>query len=217
MFEAACAWLASAMLAVGYPGIFILMAIESSFVPVPSELVMPPAGYLISTGQMSWAWVILAGTFGSLFGSLVSYHLALWLGRPFFVHYGKYLLISERQIVACEQFFHRHGEITIFVARLIPVLRHLISLPAGLARMNRLRFSFYTTLGAGIWVTVLTIIGYVVGRNKELLKQHLHNATLWTLLAVVLLVGCYVVLHRHRQRRKAAVQAGQAAAASRQD
>jgi membrane protein DedA with SNARE-associated domain len=202
--NAFCGWLAAAVLKIGYPGIALLMAIESSFVPFPSELVMPPAGYHISQGDMSWAFVIGAGIGGSLIGAYVNYALAAWLGRPFFLKYGRYFLVREEHIDRCDRFFARHGEITMFVGRLIPVVRQLISLPAGVARMNLLRFTLYTALGAGIWVTVLTYIGYVVGKNQELLHRYLSDATLWALAGVAIVVFVYVQIYRIRSRARAA-------------
>ena len=209
MFQDLCTWVAATILRIGYPGIVILMAIESSFIPFPSEIVMPPAGYQISQGQMSWMPVILAGTAGSLLGAYINYFLALWLGRPFFVKYGKYVLVSEESIVKAETFFQNHGEITTFVGRLIPMIRQLISLPAGLARMNLAKFTAYTALGAGIWIVVLTVIGYFVGENKELFARYLHDATVWTLVAVGALVYGYVCRWK-RKRQLAAAAAGAA-------
>ena len=203
-FATFCGWLAATVVAIGYPGIALLMAIESSFVPFPSELVMPPAGYQIAQGNMSWVLVIFAGVAGSLVGAYVNYFLAAWLGRPFFLRYGRYFLVSPEKIDRCDRFFARHGEITMFVGRLIPVVRQLISLPAGVARMNLLRFSVYTALGAGIWVSVLTYIGFVVGKNQELLRRYLSDATVGTLAAVAAVVVLYVHLHRRRARRSAA-------------
>jgi membrane protein DedA with SNARE-associated domain len=207
VFQEFCAWVATTILRIGYPGIVILMAIESSFIPFPSEIVMPPAGYQISQGEMSWTPVILAGIAGSLIGAYVNYFLALWLGRPFFVRYGRYFLVSEASIIKAERFFQEHGEITTFVGRLIPMIRQLISLPAGLARMNLAKFTVYTALGAGIWIVVLTVIGYVVGENKELFVRYLHDATVWTLGAVGVLVYGYVKWQQRKRRLTAAAGA----------
>ena len=189
-----CVWLAEAVLALGYPGIVLLMAVESSLVPFPSELVMPPAGYLIHEGQMSWPLVLLSGVAGSMLGAFFNYYLARRLGRPFFLRYGKYFFLKPEHLEKTEAFFSRHGEITTFVGRLIPVVRQLISLPAGVARMPVGRFAFFTGLGAGIWVAVLTVVGWFVGKNAELLHVYMRNATLWALaLAIALVVG-YVKL-----------------------
>ena len=143
----------------GYPGIFFLMAMESSLIPVPSELVMPPAGYLAQQGLMNPWLAILAGTLGSLAGAYANYYGALYVGRPLILKYGKYILIPPEKFHRIERFFLRHGEISTFIGRLLPVVRHLISIPAGLYQMNHLRFSMYTLLGAFLWCSVLTWIG----------------------------------------------------------
>jgi membrane protein DedA with SNARE-associated domain len=173
----------------GYPGIFLLMAMESSVIPIPSELVMPPAGYLAQQGEMNMAVAILFGTAGSLIGA--------YLGRPLLLKYGKYLLITEEKFAKVESFFLKHGEVSTFIGRLLPVVRHLISLPAGLAGMNHLKFCLYTLLGAGLWVTVLTVIGYVIGSNQELIMAYSHHA----LLAVLLLSSVIVVVYVKMQPR----------------
>lgn len=187
-----CVWLAETVLALGYSGIVFLMAVESSLVPFPSELVMPPAGFHIYEGNMSWLPVILAGTVGSLLGALFNYYLAAKLGRPFFLTYGKYVFLKPEHLERTERFFAQHGEITTFVGRLIPVIRQLISLPAGLSRMPLGRFCFYTTLGAFLWVTVLTVIGWLVGRNQELLHEYMKSATLWVVGGAAAVVFIYI-------------------------
>lgn len=196
-----CAWLAAVMLTLGYPGVFFLMAVESSLIPFPSELVMPPAGYLVHEGKMSWFMTIFAGTTGSLAGALFNYYLALYLGRPFFIRYGKYFFLKPDSIERAERFFATHGEITTFVARLVPVIRQLISLPAGAARMPLGRFCLYTSLGAGIWVTVLTWIGWLVGRNRDMVHLYMRNATLWALGGAALVAIAYVKYYRWRKNR----------------
>ena len=211
MIEEICGKIAETVLQIGYPGITLLMTIESSFIPFPSELVMPPAGYHIARGDMSWGGVLGAGILGSLLGAFVNYYLALWLGRKFFLKYGKYVFISPEQIERCDRFFAAHGAITTFVGRLIPQIRQLISLPAGLSRMNIAVFSLYTALGAGLWVTVLTYLGYLVGQNEALFRQYLHSAVLWTLLGAGVLVAVYVHLHRRRMERMASQEAGRPA------
>lgn len=187
-----CVWLAETVLTLGYAGIVFLMAVESSFIPFPSELVMPPAGFLIHEGSMSWLPVILAGTGGSLIGALINYFLAAKFGRPFFLRFGKYFLVKPEHIERTEKFFAAHGEITTFVGRLIPVIRQLISLPAGLSRMPLGKFCFYTTLGAFLWVTVLTVIGWLVGRNQDLLHEYMKSATLWVVGGAAAVVFIYI-------------------------
>jgi len=186
----------------GYPGIFLLMALESSFFPFPSEVVIPPAGYLAARGEMDLWLVILSGIGGSLAGAWFNYFLALKLGRPalikFLRNYGGYLFLNETSLLKVEAFFEKHGHISTFVGRLIPGVRQYISLPAGLGRMNGLTFSLFTTLGAGIWVSFLALCGYFLGKNEALLKQALHRGT----LGVILLAGLCVLLYVCFRKRK---------------
>jgi membrane protein DedA with SNARE-associated domain len=195
-------WLVQTIGSMGYPGIFLLMALESSVFPIPSELVMPPAGYLAQQGQMNMVAAILVGTAGSLIGAYANYFAAHFLGRPLILKYGKYVFITEEKFAKVETFFLKHGEISTFIGRLLPVVRHLISLPAGLAGMNHLKFSLYTLLGAGIWVTVLTFLGYFIGSNQDLIMKYSHHA-----LGIVLLVSSVIVLiYVKLQRRNGASQ-----------
>lgn len=189
-------WLVNTIGALGYPGIFLLMAMESSIIPVPSELVMPPAGYLAQQGKMNAYLAIFWGTVGSLAGAYANYYAAHYLGRPLVLRYGRYVGISEQKFAKVERFFLEHGEISTFVGRLFPVVRHLISIPAGLAGMNHLRFSAYTLAGAGIWVAILTAIGYLLGANQELIMRYSHQALGLVAVASAILVAGYVWRHR---------------------
>lgn len=184
----------------GYSGIMILMFIESTFIPLPSELVIPPAGYLIARGQMSWAGVIAAGTTGSVLGALFNYAVAVYLGRPFILKYGKYFGVSQRHFIKGEDFFLKHGNISTFVGRLILGVRHYISFPAGLCRMKVSRFCFYTTLGAGMWVCILAYIGYFVGNNKEKILQVSRQWSLYIIAGCVLLIVIYIWRHRIKEK-----------------
>lgn len=175
----------------GYFGVFALMFLESSFFPFPSEVVMIPAGFLAYSGKMNLVLVIIIGTLGSLFGALFNYFLALRYGRKFFIKYGKYFFVTKEKFVKFEEFFLRHGEISTFSSRLIPGIRQYISLPAGLARMNLFKFSFYTSLGAGIWVSILVALGYFLGQNQELIHKYLTNITLILLGIISLLLLGY--------------------------
>ncbi len=186
--------------ALGYPGIFILMAMESSLIPVPSELVMPPAGYLAQQGLMNPWLIISAGTLGSLAGAYANYYGAHYFGRPLILRYGKYILIPPDKFHRIERFFLRHGEISTFIGRLIPVVRHLISIPAGLYGMNHLRFSLYTLLGAFIWCSILTWIGYLIGQNQDLIMAYSKQAVIWAVAASCLLMAVYIVFHRLKAR-----------------
>ncbi len=163
------------------------MFLESTVFPIPSEVVMIPAGYLAHKGEMNIYIVIFLGTFGSLCGALFNYYFALKFGRKFLLKYGKYFFVSPESIEKTEKFFKNHGHISTFSGRLIPGLRHYISLPAGLAKMNLFVFCFYTTLGAFLWVTILTLLGYYLGDNQELVKEYLRYliiALLFTLAII---------------------------------
>ena len=175
----------------GYAGIFIMMFLESSFFPFPSEVVMIPAGYLAYKGEMNMYLVILFGILGSLAGSLFNYYLAVKFGRRFLIKYGKYFFIKEETIVRMEVFFKDHGHISTFSGRLIPVVRQYISLPAGLARMNIYVFSLYTSLGAGIWVVILALLGYFLGDNESLIKEYLHYIIVVILILLSILTFWY--------------------------
>ena len=191
-------WLITTIGAMGYAGIFLLMALESSIVPIPSEIIMPPAGYLVQQGEMNMALVILSGMLGSLCGAYLNYFAAHYLGRPFLLKYGRYVLITEEHFRRVEDYFASHGEISTFIGRLLPVIRHLISMPAGLAGMNHIKFSVYTLLGAFIWVSILTWIGYFLGHNEALIVQYSHQAIIGILAASFVLVTVYISLHRRK-------------------
>jgi membrane protein DedA with SNARE-associated domain len=191
-------WLVATIGSLGYAGIMVMMLIESTFIPLPSELVIPPAGYLISQGQMSWMGVMLSGTAGSVLGGLVNYALGVYLGRPFILKYGRYFFISEKSFAKGERFFLKHGNISTFIGRLILGVRHYISFPAGIARMELKQFCVYTALGAGAWCWVLACIGYFVGNNKEKIMEVSRQWSGYILVACVLLVALYVIWQRRK-------------------
>lgn len=186
----------------GYAGVILLMALESSFVPFPSEVVVPPAGYLASLGQMNIFLVILSGITGSILGSLLNYWIASRFGRDFLLRYSKYFFINTEKFAKFEVFFNTHGEITTFVGRLIPVIRQYISFPAGLVRMNLKKFIFYTGLGAAIWCTLLAYVGYFVGNNIDIIKENIDHIMYFIFPALILLVIIYVVVYKYRKKRK---------------
>ena len=171
----------------GYIGIFIMMFLESSFFPFPSEVVMIPAGYLAYKGEMNIYIVVFSGIAGSLTGALLNYFLAVKFGRVFLIKYGKYFFIKEETISKMEDFFKSHGHISTFSGRLIPAVRQYISFPAGLARMNLFTFSFYTTLGASIWVVILTLLGYYLGDNEALVKEYLRYIIVSILICLAII------------------------------
>ncbi len=192
---------------VNYWGVFFLMAIESSFIPFPSEIVIPPAAYLAAQGKLNIWLVILAGSFGSLLGALINYYLARYLGRPVVYRLlktklAKYLLLSEEKVKRAESFFARYDKGSTFFCRLIPVVRQLISLPAGFAKMNIWSFSLYTFLGAFIWSSVLAALGYFFGAHDEELRQYYHEIV-YLLIFIAVLTIIYLVIKNRQKKRKA--------------
>jgi membrane protein DedA with SNARE-associated domain len=195
MFETVVHNIVEIVSQLGYAGIVIMMFLESTFFPFPSEVVMIPAGMLAATGEMNIYLVILLGVLGSVLGALFNFFLAFKFGRIIVLKFGKYFFFKEKELEKMEAFFHKHGAVSTFTGRLIPGIRQYISLPAGLAKMNVGVFALFTALGAGIWSAVLALIGFYIGDDIEAL----HTALMWTLLAVsILIVGYYI---RHRRKR----------------
>lgn len=203
----------------GYGGVIVLMAMESSIFPVPSELVVPPAAILAAQGgSMTATGVILAGTFGSWLGSAITYWLALIVGRPMVMRFGKFFLMPPEKVERAERFTQRYESGGIFFARLLPVIRHLISIPAGIIRMGFLKFSILTLVGSALWCWVLTVLGQKVGdkldpQQMEALKRgkgvdlsHLIHAVkqeaLWIIAAIVGVCILYFVALRLTDRKK---------------
>jgi membrane protein DedA with SNARE-associated domain len=198
-------WILGVVGTIGYPGIFFLMLLESSFFPFPSEVVMIPAGFLAYRGEMNAYLAVLAGTAGSLTGALLNYYLAMYLGRPLLLKVGKYFAGAEA-LAKIDDYFARHGEISTFNGRLVPGVRQYISLPAGLARMHIGKFSLYTTLGAGIWVAILTTLGYLMGSQEDLLRENLHRITVAALIFVAVSTSVYVLYRRRRAKRSSSMK-----------
>ncbi len=199
MLESVVQWIVETVGRGGYSGILVLMFLESSFFPFPSEVVIPPAGYLAAKGEMNLWLVALAGTGGSLLGALFNYWLALRVGRPFFERYGKYLLVTPKSLHKADVFFERHGHISTFIARLLPGIRQYISLPAGMSRMHLGLFSLFTCLGAFIWVIILALLGFWFGRSQDLVAFKLKEIMLVLLPVCAGIVAVYIFLWRRKR------------------
>ncbi len=188
------------VLDLGYLGIVGLMFLESSFFPFPSEVVMIPAGYLSSNGEMNLFLVVICGIVGSVLGAIFNYYIGYKLGRLFLMKYGKYMLLSEKRLLRAEILFNKHGEIITFVGRLIPGVRQYISFPPGVTRMPILNFIIFTAAGAGMWVTILSLLGYFVGENQELVHQYLHQIV-YILIAFCVLVAMIYAIYNKKIRK----------------
>ena len=200
LFEQIVDFVINAVGSMGYLGIFILMAIESSFIPFPSEIIMIPAGVLVAEGKMLFSLALIAGIGGSIVGALVNYYIALHLGRrainKLINKYGKVFFLDNGKLLKSEEYFSKHGEVTTFVGRLIPVIRQLISLPAGFSKMNLFKFVFYTSLGAGIWVALLLFFGMVFGALTAQLKFALTMVVISVALITALI---YAIINYSRK------------------
>ena len=182
------AWMIIAVISkLGYAGIVLLMAVESACIPLPSEVIMPFSGYLASVGRFRMIWVAVAGAAGCNFGSLVAYYAGAWGGRPLAEKYGRLVLVSRHDLEMADRFFHRYGDWAVFIARLLPVIRTFIALPAGISRMNFLRFNIYTFLGSLPWCWVLAYIGYKLGPRWPILREYFHRFD--AVIGVVLVAG----------------------------
>jgi membrane protein DedA with SNARE-associated domain len=190
-----------------WPGVIALMAVESACIPFPSELIMPLAGWmLIKEQSLSVAYVFMAGAFGAIgntIGSVIAYYVGIWAGRPLLNRYGKYILLSQHDLDITDRWFSRSGTWTVFVSRLLPVVRTYISLPAGIARMNIVKFLVYTFTGSFIWSTGLAYGGYLLGEHWEQLRDAMRPFDPVIIAIIVILVGLYVYRHvRHARRDK---------------
>jgi len=205
MFKSVIDWYLGALQTGGYPLVVLLMAMESSIVPLPSEVVIPPAAHLAHTNQanLSIAGIIIAGTIGSWLGATVMYWAARLAGRPLLAHYGRYVRITMDKIEGAERWSAHYGWMGIFISRLLPVVRHLIGIPAGIVRMNYKLFSVFTLLGSGIWCAVLCYAGIKMGQDEKLMRGELHRISLW-LGGAMLALGAiyYVFVHRHMKARE---------------
>ena len=189
------AWIMSVISTMGYGGIILLMAIESACIPLPSEIIMPFAGFLVFKGEMNLWLVALAGAIGCVIGSIPAYYVGMFGGRPLAEKYGKYILLSKRDLDYADHLFEKHGEIIIFVARMLPAIRTFIAFPAGVVRMNMPKFIFYTFVGSFIWCALLAYAGMKFGENWVSLKVYFHEFHYLIALAGLLFIAWYVRRH----------------------
>jgi membrane protein DedA with SNARE-associated domain len=184
----------------GYLGIVILMAIESACIPLPSEVIMPFSGYLVTMKRFSLIGTGVAGTFGCVVGSVAAYYVGMYGGRPLIERYGKYILISHKDLDVADRWFLRYGDAVIFFSRLLPVIRTFISFPAGVARMNMVKFVTYTFVGSFPWCLGLAYIGMILGKNWETIKVYFHRFDY--LIGAVILLGIGIFLWKHLKRNR---------------
>ncbi len=205
LVESVSAWYMDNM---NYGTVSLLMVIESSFIPFPSEVVVPPAAYkaLEEDSDMNIVLVVVFATLGAIVGAVINYYLALWLGRPIIYKFaesrlGKMCLLSKEKIEKAETYFDKHGKSSTFIGRLVPGIRQLISIPAGLARMNLLNFIGFTALGAGVWNIILAVLGYVGHGNKELINQYSHELS-YVLLVLGIAFVAYLIFKAVKKKKK---------------
>ncbi|HMF86160.1 MAG TPA: DedA family protein [Nitrospiraceae bacterium] len=186
----------------GYAGIFLTMAIESACIPLPSEIIMPFAGYLVTTGQFTMLGVTLAGAIGNVAGSIVAYYAGVWGGRPFVERYGPFMLVSRKDIERADRWFAKYGEAAVFFGRMLPIVRTFISLPAGIAGVNIYRFILFTFLGALPWCYLLAYVGVKMGEHWEQLKDYFHQFDIVIGVGLALAIGYFVWSHWPRRQPK---------------
>lgn len=189
----------------GYLGVFILMTLESALIPFPSEVTMPFAGYLASLGKMNLYLLIFVGAFANLFGSILAYILGAWgqeaVVRKIIKKYGKYVLISENEFNHSETWFRKYGESIVFFSRVLPVVRTFISLPAGIAKMNFIRFSVLTFFGSLIWSALLTLVGFILGKNWQSLEVYYRKFE-YVIIGIVVILVSYYIVHKIRKIKR---------------
>ena len=194
------AWIMGVISTLGYGGVILLMAIESANIPLPSEIIMPFSGFLVAKGEMNLWLVGLAGGVGCVLGSIFSYYLGYFGGRPLIEKYGKYILISHHDLNLADKWFQKKGDATVFIGRLLPVVRTFISFPAGIARMNIWKFIIYSFLGSVPWCLFLAYVGQKMGENWENLRKYFHGVD-WVIL-VLIIIGLIWYIRRHIKQVK---------------
>ena len=199
LLEFLASFIISVITSTGYLGIVVLMGIESACIPLPSEVIMPFSGYLVSVGRFDLKWVAIAGAAGCNLGSLVAYYVGSWGGRPLVEKYGRYVLITRHDLEMADRFFARYGDRAVFIARLLPVIRTFIALPAGIARMNVARFHLFTFLGSLPWCFALAYIGLRLGENWPTLRDYFHQFD--AVIGIILVIGAVWFIHNRWKNR----------------
>lgn len=181
----------------GYPGIFFLMVLESAMIPIPSEIIMPFSGFLISEGKLAFIWVILAGSFGNLIGSIITYYLGLKVGRSLIIRYGKYILFSEKHLKYTEKLFEKLGDKISFVGRLLPGIRTYVSFPIGIAKSNFIKFLLYTFIGSLVWNIIITYVGVRLGNNW----QNIHKYSIYLDVVALILIIAFIIWFTYKLKK----------------
>ena len=184
----------------GYLGIFFLMVAESALIPIPSEVIMPFSGYLVTTGKFNVILVIVAGSIGNLVGGLVAYYVGAYLGRGFVLKYGRYVLLKKSHLELAESYFKKYGDRSTFISRLLPAIRTYVSLPAGVAKMNLKKFAVYTLVGSIIWNTALTYIGIKLGEEWNSIRRYSHYLDAVVIIVVIVVIIIYLKKRKTTQQ-----------------
>ncbi len=194
LFNPLISYITSFISGLGYPGIFFLMVVESAMIPIPSEIIMPFSGFLVAAGKLSFVEVLLAGSFGNLIGSIITYYLGIKIGRPLIIKYGRYILFSEKHLRFTEKLFERLGDKISFIGRLLPGVRTYVSFPLGIAKANPIKFMIYTLMGSIIWNALLTYAGIRLGSDWQ--SFHKYSPYLDIVAAIVIVVFVLWFIHK---------------------
>jgi membrane protein DedA with SNARE-associated domain len=197
LFSSIITYITSFISSLGYPGIFSLMVVESAMIPIPSEIIMPFSGFLVATGKLSFFEVILAGSFGNLIGSMITYYAGLKIGRPLILKYGKYIFFSESHLRFTEKLFERLGDKISFIGRLLPGVRTYVSFPLGIAKANLIKFMVYTLIGSLIWNALLTYAGVRLGSNW----QSFHKYSPYLDIVAVIMIIAFVIWFIYKMKK----------------
>ncbi|OGD84331.1 hypothetical protein A2165_00030 [Candidatus Curtissbacteria bacterium RBG_13_40_7] len=201
-------WVMGIISNLGYPGIFILMALESALIPIPSEVIMPFSGFLVSEGRFDLWAIVLVGALGNLFGSWIAYAIGYWgekaLVRKLVAKYGKFILLTEDEFDASLRLFNKYGQWVAAASRVLPAIRTVISLPAGIAKLNFVKFSALTFFGSLIWSLFLGYIGVILGENWEIIRPYFRKFDIFIVVATIILIGAYIYHKLHKRRKLSA-------------